>query len=226
MPPAVSVVSGFRNKFSLSTETATTRRLALRVIAGIPTVELEWPVRVTDFDEALIVIPGPIARARRGRLRVCVAPELGYAIPSIEYVTDDGRVALSLTTSQYEACDSQVFFPRHAQCMTELDEGQQTSSFTVHRVEYVNQSLPAKEFAMQIPEGTRVRDSRPGVPTSVFYLNNQDQLEDLNRILEPTGKSRRSSNRIILLAINSLCLMVLLAVYVIHRCRHQPCLRS
>jgi hypothetical protein len=191
-------------------------------IQGIETVELEWPVTATDFDEALIVIPNPIARDRRGRLRICIAPSLGHALPRIQYVTDDGHSAQVFAASTFEQFGQQLFFPRHVECSTELDNGQDTSTFEIRQVSNVNQSFAPDEFLLQIPQGTRVRDSRPGVPTSIFYLNEQNQIDDLNRALDPGAHPPRPGKRMWLLVVNSAFLITCLGAYVIKRCYHQP----
>jgi hypothetical protein len=88
-------------------------------------------------------------------------------------------------------------------------------------VSYVNQRLPAEVFSLQIPAGTRVRDSRPGVPTSVFYLSEQSQFDDLNRALDPASSPATNWTRRLLLAANCLFVILCLAIYVFKRCRSE-----
>jgi hypothetical protein len=183
-------------------------------------------VAATDMDEAMIVIPNAIARARRGRLRVCVAPSLGYALPTIEYVTLDGRVVQQFTASNFEEFDGQVFFPRQAGCKTTLDDGEEISDFQIHKIASLNQTLPADTFSTAIPRGTRVRDSRPGVPMSVFYVNAQDQVDDLNRSLDPKHSPPRWSRRTLLLLVNCVFLLTCLLIHVVHRCSNRRSQRS
>jgi hypothetical protein len=189
-----------------------------RQVDGVVTIELEWPVEANDFDEALIMIPDGIARARRGWLRICVAPELGYALPRIEYVTEDGQVEHEVAASEFVDQGGGVFFPRRATVRSKDKNGERVSNFVVHQVAKLNEPLRPDTFSMKVPIGTRVSDSRPGVPQSTFDLQSQDQLDQLNKALADPDSSSSWNKRRLLLAVNSVCFLVCLSIYVIQRC--------
>ena len=146
----------------------TARIVDQQTLAGVDTYALQWEVTGPDFDEALIVIPPQIARERKAYLRIYVAPALGHALPRIEYRTIDNTVAKRYESAEFTEIDHGVFYPRVAQCITDHPHQSFRTEFQVHDIQHVNQQIPSETFDIRIPARTRVRDSRPGLPRTVF----------------------------------------------------------
>lgn len=182
------------------------------------TTELEFPVVATDFHAAMLIIPQGIGRARRGQLRICVAPTLGYALPRIEYVTQEGIVEHEIVADEFVDEGNGIYFPRRAQVRTRSAESEDVVDFVVHEVSGLNLPLHSEGFTMKIPIGTRVSDSRPGVPPTSFEIQNQKQLDELNRALGSPRPDSTWNRRRLLLTVNSLCFLVCLTIYAIRRC--------
>jgi hypothetical protein len=189
-----------------------------RQAGSYATTELEFPVAAADFHAAMLIIPQGIGRARRGRLRIGVAPALGFALPRIEYVTDEGVVEHEIVADEFVDEGNGVFFPRRAQIRTRGPQSEDVAEFVIHDVSGLNLPMHADAFTMKIPLGTWVNDSRPGVPPTSFEVKNQQQLDELHRALgRPQADSARNWRRL-LLTVNSLCFVVCLTLYVIRRC--------
>jgi hypothetical protein len=189
-----------------------------RQVDGIATIEMEWPVKGLDFDEAMLIIPDRISRDLRGRLRICVAPQLGYALPRIEYVSENGHVEHEVTATDFVDHGSSIYIPRRGTARTEVANGYEVGSFVIHNVTHLNEPLPPDTFSMKIPLGTRVSDSRPGVPQSTIDLESQDQLEQLNKALGDSDSASSGRTGRLLLTLNSVCFLICLSIYVMQRC--------
>jgi hypothetical protein len=185
---------------------------------GHSTVELEWPVAAADFDEAMLIVPESIARAGRGRLRLCVAPELGYALPRIQYVGEAERVEHEVMAGDFVDEGGGVYFPRRVGSTTKVPGGDQINEFVIHQVTNLNTPVPPATFSLKIPLGTRISDSRPGVPAASFELQDQKQLQQLNQALADPDAAEIWNRRRILLTLNSVCFLVCLTIYAMRRC--------
>lgn len=189
------------------------RPMTATTVNGVATYVVEWKVAATEFDRALLVITPKIAKARQGVLRLYTASELNWALPRIEYLAPDGTVELRIDADRFQRYADDIYFPHHAVCTTYSGGETERSEYTVHTVEFVNSALPAAEFKLNIPAQTRVRDSRPGVPTSVFSLDNQEQFEQVNQALSGSvdAGSRWSFRRVALIAnltVLGICLII------------------
>jgi hypothetical protein len=186
-----------------------------QTLAGVDTYALQWEVAGPDFDEALIVIPPPIARQRKGYLRIYVAPALGYVLPRIEYRTIDDTVVKRYESSDFIEADRGIFYPRLARCATDHADWSFSTEFRVHSIQHVNQQIPAETFAIRFPAKTRVRDSRPGRPKTVFLLEEPMGIGNLESIL--TCASPRPSWSILrkaCLGLNAAAVLSLIVLWV------------
>ena len=182
--------------------------------AGAQVAVLQWQISAEDFGEALLVIPPEIAKRRQGLLRVHVAPDLGSALPRIEYCSPDGNVAKRFECSDFVEIEEDLFFPHHTKCITWVADQVAVSEFRLRDIRFVNRSIPDETFAFPVPAQTRVRDARPGFPRTVFQLKTALPFEELETTLAPprADSSWRPLCAVCLL-INLLAVFTLLLVW-------------
>ena len=182
---------------------------------------LEWQIKPNQFDEAMIVIPRPIAAARSGVLRVYASERLNWALPRIEYCTSEGHSKRRFSASQFKSIADGVYFPELASSDRYLGNRVQKSRFHVTSVQYVNQPIPAAEFSLRAGIGTRVRDSRPGMATTVFQLQSPEDVDQLEQDLAATPDvlQKMPRHRRLLILGNLIVLFVLFAAWGVRRCR-------
>ncbi len=194
-------------------------RRAGEPIDGQPTVHFRWRVDTHDLDEAIVVLSPAIRKDLACYLDVYAAPNLGYAIPRIDYLTLDGQLARRYQSSDFVEVDSGLFFPKSTRCIAVSDGQRRTTAFQVSSIEHVNQDLPEQEFDVRIPPDTRVRDSRPGSPQVVFHLGDQKGVDDVAQMLGTAGsKSRHFNFRMACLTANGLLVLLLLFVWIRRQC--------
>lgn len=185
------------------------RWLGKRTVGTTETVAVEWQVLADDFGDAMLHIPQAIAQQRRGILRLYVAESLNHALPKIEYLTDDGIARFEIACTDWHPDHDGLFFPKHMAVRDFNAKGVVSTEFEIFEVSHINEELPRDSFELSIPEGTRVRDSRPGEAEAVFVLQEQEQFEKLNQSLSgslvPPGWP---SWRIVCMVINALVLVV------------------
>ncbi len=183
-------------------------------LAGVNTYVLQWQVDVLDFDEALIVIPPRIAKQRKGYLRIHVAPDLGFALPRIEYRAIDDETVKRFESSDFVQVDSDIYYPRSSQCITRHADQSFLTDFQVHDIRHVNQKLPGETFTLQIPARTRMRDSRPGLPTTVLVLDQPLHLDELETTLHlGSPVQSRSLLRVVCFILNAVAVLSLIVLW-------------
>lgn len=193
---------------------ATAQFIEEQTVAGVRAYALQWEVPGTDFDEAFLIIPPQIANQGQGLLRIYVAPDLGYALPRIEYRSVDNQVVKQFESSDFVQVDTDIYYPRRSQCVTSHSQLSYQTDFQVHDIRYVNDKLPQETFALQIPAQTRVRDSRPGLPKTVMILDQPQRLEDLETSLHlGLPVEPRNVLRTICCALNALAVISLIGLW-------------
>ncbi len=187
-------------------------RVGAERIGGVDCEVLRCPVDRMDFDSGFVVLPLGLAQEKKGWLRIAVAPGLGFALVRMEYLTASGKSLLQWTSDDFRPVGDDTYFPFRSRLVTKLPRGQRVQEYLVREVTHWNAALPDYTFSLQVPFGTRVRDSRPGVPSTVFTLEDQPQLEMLNQVLasdKPEGSSPFWRNLILLLnGMGLLCLVI------------------
>jgi len=176
---------------------------------------LRCPVDRLDFDSGFVVLPLGLAQEKKGWLRIAVAPDLGFALVRMEYLTASGMSLVQWTSDDFRSVGDDTYFPFRSRLVTKLPRGQRVQEYLVREVTHWNAALPDYTFSLQVPFGTRVRDSRPGVPSTVFTLEDQPQLEMLNRVLAPdTPESSSPFWRNLILLLNGMGLLCLVIYWV------------
>ncbi len=184
-------------------------------VSGIRVHVLQWQVSANDFDEGFLVIPPSIAEQRKGLLRIYVAPDLGYALPRIEYCTLDGRVAKQIESTDFFEVEGGLHFPRQTKCTTFLENETFLTTVKIDDTRYVNTSIPADVFAFDIPANTRVRDSRPGLPKTVFHLDDDMSLAEFETTIQAAPPDPPwFSWQVLGITVNSLIVIVLLLIWI------------
>ena len=182
---------------------------------------LEWKIKSNQFDEAMIVIPRSIAAARSGVLRVYASEDFNWALPRVEYCTSAGQTKRRFSASQFKQIANGIYFPELASSDRHMGNRVQKSRFHVASIQYVNQRIPASEFSLRAGIGTRVRDARPGMATTVFHLQRPEDVDHLEQDLAaaPDTTQKMPRHRRLLLLGNLIVLFVLLTAWGIRRCR-------
>lgn len=189
-------------------------------IDGHATVLFRWRVHSDDLDDAIIVVPPAMQGDLAGYLHLYAAPSLGYALPRIDYLTVGGQLARRYESTDFVEVDQNLFFPKRTQCIAYGDRERHLTTLTVSNIEHVNQDLPTDEFKVNVPQGTRIRDSRPGSPQLVFRLGEQKELAEVTDVVDGTNSRAISFNfRIACIAANGLLVMLLLALWIRRQCQ-------
>lgn len=131
-------------------------------VNAIPVVTLELAVAAESHRDAFhILLP---ALKSGGIIRLYVAPQLGFVLPRIEFVTTSRQVAQSYDSVDFSEVAPGIHFPQRLWTQTHAAGGaaRYRGEFTV-RCELINQSVPQEDFVVELPVGTRVQDARePG----------------------------------------------------------------
>lgn len=184
------------------------------LIDGTPTIALKWDVALADFQHALVVLPPEIAADGGGQFVVYTAPELGYVLPRIEYRDRQGTTFVRYESSDFHEDAPGVFFPRVASCTMTQDDGRVVNRFAVRRVDRLNETIDPMAFELDVPQDTYVRDSRPGVPVSIFQLGNQDQVAALSHSIGDLDTADSApTRRTLLMVANAAVLLVLVTAW-------------
>ena len=186
---------------------------------GIKTTVLEWPVSLSEVDQAYVVVPGQVGTTFSGFLRVFAAPEYGFALPRIDYVSTDGTLLRRYESNDFIEVHSGLFYPRASRCLSFNGPRTDTTTFSMSEIQYVNQDLPTGEFDIDVPADTRVRDSRPGKPQAAFRLDEQSDVEDVHEIVSHDKEPHNAiSFRLFCLGLNGLLATLFAFLWARNRC--------
>jgi hypothetical protein len=151
-----------------------------------------------------------------GKLRVHVAPQLGFVLPLIEVQSAMGAKVASFRSSDFLMCPDGTYFPRKTRREVRTPSGDaEYGEFTIVP-ELINQTIPASDFALTVPAGTRVRDERDAAQVRRFELTRDTTSGELAGVedqpqpsdaTEPTAVSPLKDLAIII-AVSIVCLFV------------------
>jgi hypothetical protein len=131
-------------------------------VNAIPVVALELAVAAENYRDAFqIVLP---ALKSGGTIRLYVAPQLGFVLPRVEFLTPSRQVAQSYDSVDFTEVAPGIHFPQRLWTQTHAAGGsaRYRAEFTT-RCEFINQPVPEEDFIVELPLGTRVQDARePG----------------------------------------------------------------
>ena len=131
-------------------------------VNAIPVTLLELAVAAESYRDAFhILLP---ALKSGGIIRLYVAPQLGFVLPRVEFLTPSRQVAQSYDSIDFSEVAPGIHVPQRLWTQTHAAGGaaRYRGEFTV-RCELINQSVPEEDFVVELPLGTRVQDARePG----------------------------------------------------------------
>ena len=128
----------------------------------------EWDVSAEDAGKAFLVVNSVTMPG--GKLRVYIAPSLGYMIPRIEHVGKSGTVGLVISSENFTECNG-FYFPKHTRVeYIHSPISRYIIDYVIEKVERINEAIPESEFTLTLPPGTQVADSRDGKHTFNFEV--------------------------------------------------------
>lgn len=188
-------------------------------ILGIPTTLLQWTVNFSELGSAFVVVSGQVDQSFTGFLKIFTAPGFGYAIPRIDYVSANGILLRRYEANDFIKVGDAIYFPQTARCISFFENHRETTTFSIDQIQYVNTELPKDDFNLQVPEDSRIRDSRPGAPHSAFQLEKQSDLESIRRLIQQDPNPNPAlSFRFIFFVINLLITTFLIFLWIRQRC--------
>ena len=138
------------------------REVRKDVIHGVNVVVLEASVSAAKRGEAFhVLLP---ALKSGGILRLHVAPQLGFVLPRIEFLTPANQLVHSYEAVEFSEMAPGVYLPRRiwTETLPAAGSSRYRAEFAV-RYDLINQPIPAEDFVAQLPPGTHVQDAHePG----------------------------------------------------------------
>lgn len=144
-------------------------------VNGILCQVMEWKVSKQYAFDAFHATNGLTARG--GLLRLYISPELGYVIPRMECVGDQGKVAATYDASDFKDCGDGKFIPRR--CSLQYNDADGPGfylDYDISEVKRVNERFADKEFILELPVGTIVSDARSGTHSTVLELKDEASI--------------------------------------------------
>lgn len=130
-------------------------------VNGVTAKLLEWKVPKADISKAFHAVNELTMEG--GLLRLYVAPQLGYALPRIEHVGENDTVMASFDSKDFEAVAEGLFLPKECKLQYFDRKGPGYSvRFQISNIEKANQTIPDKDFVVQLPRDTEVFVRRDG----------------------------------------------------------------
>jgi hypothetical protein len=152
-------------------------------IDGMKADVLEWDVAASEVYQAFEAVDG-IAR-RGGVLRLHTVEDRGFILPLIEHIGEKGKPQDKYMSRKFREVAPGVFFPMEYEHQGYLVSGLgMREEFHIHKVELVNQEIPAKDFLCRLPIGTVVTDIRSDQMTVFGLVPDAPQLKELTGIIE------------------------------------------
>ncbi len=138
-------------------------------VSGVAVDEYDWEVSEQQADDAFRGVSAITEKG--GTLRIFVARQLGYVIPRIEHVGVSGAVGTRLDASDFVEVDG-FFIPRKAKRQNYDIKGKVVyfEEYEVLNVKDLNRAIDEREFAIEMPVGTEVTDSRYGTGSNIFVV--------------------------------------------------------
>jgi hypothetical protein len=142
------------------------------VTNGTPVVIVELNVPKEDQREAFCIVSPLLASG--GFVRLHVAERLGFVLPKVELLSPDRHLAQSYECAQFEEGCPGVYVPRKLWTENCREDGSPNyrAEFNLN-ASLINQPIPASEFRVDLPSGTRVQDAREPGSVVAFQLTSR-----------------------------------------------------
>jgi len=141
-----------------------------------------------------------------------IAPKLTYAAVRIDFSTPEGFMV-----ERYEALDfvevaPGIFFPKvfcNISNFTSSGRGYYVYQYLFSEINNVNKRIPDSAFKISVPEGARVRDSRPGSGDTVFYVDKGVTFSSADELIKKTiAPTKHGYTRIVLCILGASLLLL------------------
>lgn len=179
---------------------------------GIDVKIIEWELSRSEIPKALVTVTTLTISA--GKLRLYVAPSLGFALPRIEYLTLDGKPGIIFETSSFSKYADDVYLPNKFSRQDFGPKGKMSLHvYEVVSYKLVNLTLPDEEFSESLLNGTSIVDGRSGMAFTVGDKMTPN-IADIDDIVRNYRKKRMPNWATISLAIVVGCVIgVILFVF-------------
>jgi hypothetical protein len=158
------------------------RLTGTREVNGVAVEVLELDVPGASHREAFHVFSPQLAAG--GVIRLCVAPQLGYVLPRIEFLNRSNQVALSWNASGFSEVAPAISLPDRIWAQTHPpDGGGYRAEFTIHS-ELINQEIPLEDFSVDLPPKTKVQDAQQAGQVITFDLTEAGSSRDFHAIVD------------------------------------------
>jgi hypothetical protein len=153
-------------------------------LQGIHTTALEWPIPSQKRWAELAHVDHS---AKGGRLRLYVAPQLGYVLPRYDYYNPRGELVQRCEADGFQESAPGIYFPRKIRriCYLKGEVGF-AAYFDIESVDQVNEPIAEEAFILRLPKGTVIADSRSQTHSIMFRLGETPPVpgtEDLQEVL-------------------------------------------
>ena len=162
-PPIFAGSFWFREQLKYAEKHASEFRVVGSGVANaIPVEVVELAVPAENYRDAFHVVVAALKSG--GAIRLHVAPQLGFVLPRVEFLTTSNQVAQSYDASDFSEVAPGIYFPGRLRTETQTagNGSRYVAEFTT-RCELINESIPEEDFLVKLPVGTRVQDAQvPG----------------------------------------------------------------
>jgi hypothetical protein len=204
-PQQLQYVERHRQEFRIAAETS---------LEGATCVVCELDVPAADVTPYLREPNSLLADG--GRLRLYVAPQLGFGMPQIEISAPNGRTAVVYTARSWAELPGPVYFPRQIRKEVRRPNGSTFFEQIEIAPELIGQPIPESTFSLEIPVGTMVRDQRPGANGRRWRTTEPTTSEQL---AEPAAAAERQNSSALAWAIGVLVIVAFCLVLAMGRRR-------
>jgi len=154
------------------------RQLPSGNVGGIPCEVFELDVPGESAADAFQLF-SPLLNAG-GKLRLHIAPRLGFAIPLIEIISRSGVRVVAYEAKEWQEFPDGIYFPRLIRRELQAPNGSiEFEQFSIEPT-LIGQPIPDAEFSVAIPAGTHVRDERDVKQVRRFTLKDSVTFETLS----------------------------------------------
>jgi hypothetical protein len=192
-------------------------------VMGVKTQVLEWEVPEVERYKAFAAV-GPITE-HGGLLRVYAAPQLGYALPRIEYSGAQGKISDQFDSSDFSEVSPGLFVPRRCEARYYTMKGEDHHvTFEILNLESVNEQIPDEAFKIYLPNGTDVVYGVDGTGAIAFKVKPEgampvEGLDEIIAVGSPPSFWRRNHLTAVVAGVALGIVMLLTGIYIRKR-RH------
>ena len=153
-------------------------------------VILDLPVHQRDFNAAFKgcsrrlggALPNYLYSGEFATLRLHVAPNLGFAIRKIEFVSSRNVSWYHIVSTDFQEIVDGIFFPSTCTLTCEGAPNCWERIYRLNSVENLNAVIDESEFGLQLPTNTRIRSTIKNKMV-LFRLDDEARLDNLDSLI-------------------------------------------